>query len=263
MLSNLGLRVMAKALVKTGLCRFIVIDRQDYKVRFHPSSFSAGFWVHPEYGRQDEAFLRRYLTRDDLVVDIGANIGSLALCAAGRANRVIAIEAHPRTFAFLKSNVELNGYKNMELHNVAMGHEPGKLCFSDLDDDDQNHVSQRGLEVPVQTLDSFKVGKVGLLKVDVEGYEKFVFQGARETLRRTACVFFESFEPQYARYGSSLAEVIAPLQDAGFVLYRLRGEGIEPLPRAYASAVCENLLAIRDLKDFITRTQYSITAHSA
>jgi len=258
-LRKLPRRAAARFLVKTELCRKILIPRDGYTVRFHPASFSAGLWVYPEYGLRDEALLRAYLRAGDCYVDVGANIGTLALTAAHIAERVFAIEAHPRTFTFLQENIELNQSKNVTLLNRAVGEREGEVFFSDLPDDDQNHILRRetGIRVASVTLDSLELPPISLLKVDVEGFEKFVFLGAAQTLQRTACVYFESFAPQYARYGCEGRDVYRVLESAGLTVYRRKDRNLIPIEESHVSRQCENLLAIRDAADFRQRTGWA------
>ncbi|MEO6119709.1 MAG: FkbM family methyltransferase, partial [Terriglobales bacterium] len=182
-------RLAARVLRDSRLCTLLTIQRQGYKLRFHPSSFSAGLWVDPGMAVRDEVFVRRYLRPGDVMVDIGANIGTMTLTAAATVAQVFSIEAHPRTFKYLKENVELNGRTNVHLLNVALGAEASTMRFSNLRDDDLNHIAEDGLiPVPVVPLDELSFPTIALLKIDVEGFEKFVFEGGKNTLGKVSCV---------------------------------------------------------------------------
>jgi len=87
---------------------------------------------------------------------------------------------------------------------------------------------------------------IALLKIDVEGYEKLVLEGAPETLRRTECVHFESWDGHFARYGYRSPDVFRSLADHGFTVLRPVPSGRwEPIPEGYSSAEIENLVAVR------------------
>lgn len=144
------------------------------------------------YDFREMAFLLHYMRKEeDVFVDIGANIGVYTVFAAGLAEvRVIAAEPAPGTFRKLERNVLFNGLqKNTELHNVAVGDENGYLDFtSGLDA--VNHVVLNGegkntVKVPAVTLDHLLADKEATcLKIDVEGFEANVINGASSVLSR-------------------------------------------------------------------------------
>ena len=75
------------------------------------------------------------------------------------------------------------------------------------------------LTVEVQPLDrllSSNPSPIALLKIDVEGYERFVVEGAIHTLARTASVYFEAHDPMYARFGYRCGDIIKLLHDRNF-----------------------------------------------
>lgn len=252
---QLGRYLVARLLAATGLSRLFRIRRRDFVLRFYPSSMSIALWTDPAGRLDDEDFLRGYLRGGDTVVDVGANIGSLTLQAArcvGPGGRVIAVEPHPRTFGYLLGNLKLNGVANVEPFNVALGDTEGVVTLSSDRQDDQNAVVAGGsdLSVRVCPLDALvpPTAHVALLKIDVEGYERFVLAGANETLARTDCIYFESFETAFARFGYSTSDLLRALAVAGFQTFRLDERGVmTPLPLTYRSTTCENLLAARDV----------------
>lgn len=251
------------------MSRYLLIDKGSFRIRFFPSSLSAAYWIDLEARKDDENFLRSYLKTGDVFVDVGANIGVLSLTAAaivGENGRVVSIEAHPRIFNYLSENVAMNHYKNITLINAAVGNKEGKIRFSDNRSDDQNSVvPESALEVQMNTLDSLVGGYGGiinLLKVDVEGFEKFVFEGASKIFDVTECIYFESWEKHFAEYGYSCEDIFSILSNHQFGLYKVNDNVILPITAGYCSSVCENLLAIRNVKSFMERTGFRMAAHS-
>jgi FkbM family methyltransferase len=247
--------VVARVLTTTGVSRLIRIRRREFDLRFYPSSISVGLWLEPEGRNDDEEIFRRYLRPGDVVVDVGANIGNLTLQAAkcvGDTGRVIAVEAHPRTFTYLQGNLALNRVRNVNPLNLAVGDHEGVVAFSSQRQDDQNVVvsNQTGLTIPMRTLDAIvpPTAHVALLKIDVEGYERYVLAGAQDTLRRTDCVFFEAYESAFARFGYSTPDLLEVLVTAGLYPLRFDERGdVVPLPMTYRADRCENLLAARNV----------------
>src|SRR5262245_50877542 len=103
--------LIAKLLMLTGACRLLTIQQRGYRLRFNKSNVAMYRWIDPTENDADLAFFRACLKPGDLVVDVGANIGETVLTeslAVGNSGRVIAFEPHPRTFKFLRQNLELN-----------------------------------------------------------------------------------------------------------------------------------------------------------
>jgi FkbM family methyltransferase len=141
-------------------------------------------------------FLNSYLKRADVFVDAGANIGlftAYASRAVGPSGRVIAFEAHPLTSSVLAENVALNKLDNVTIISAALGDKAGELKMKYVQGDaGSTHVAIRpvaeDLNVPVVTLDTELQGRgvirVDYLKIDVEGFERQVLDGAIETITR-------------------------------------------------------------------------------
>jgi FkbM family methyltransferase len=253
--------LLSRILWHSGLSRGFVIERERYRLRFSRSAVAAQYWLGDDPLREDEAFYARYLRPGDTVVDVGANIGLLTVLASslvGESGRVFAFEPHPATFQSLQDNVELNQATNVEAGNFAVGAHAGRVHLSDGRSDDQNSVvTSGGREVAMDTLDALLAGKaprIDLLKVDVEGYEKFVFEGAAHSLARTQCVYFEAGNPRAGEFGYSESEVLKQLSSAGLSLFRWDEAGLTRVAADYVPPRCENLIALRDVDDFRHRT---------
>jgi FkbM family methyltransferase len=258
--------IVSRLLMLLGLSHFITIRRKDYLLRFFPTAFSASLWADPKAWEEDEAFFRSYLEAGDHVIDVGANIGSLSLVAAravGPSGRVYTIEAHPRTFRFLEGNIALNRAQNVTAFHTALGQKEGTIHFSSRRSDDQNAVieSGEGIDVPITLLDRLDIpsSTIALLKIDVEGYEKYVLEGASQTLGRTLCVYFEAWEDHFAKYRYTNRDVLRLLAAQGFALFKITGpRQMRSISEDYLSQQCDNLLALRQPEDFLRRTGFEI-----
>jgi len=252
---------MSRALWRVGVSRWFVTELpHGTRVRFYPSSVSAALWANPRACSEDEDFVWAVLREGDRYIDAGANIGQLAVAAArrvGARGEVSAFEAHPRTFEFLKGNVELNDASVVRATHCALGDEEGELYFTSQRSDDQNYVSREAgaIRVPVRRLDDLVApGTTRLLKLDVEGFELPVLRGASKTIAHTEVVYCELSEGNCARFGYHPEEVERLLLQAGFVFLRVSGDGLphttdQPyfgtLDRAMLPATGYNLIAAR------------------
>lgn len=143
----------------------------------------------------DMAFALHLLRRDDLFVDVGANVGSYTVLAASVGAKCISIEPIAATFNHLVRNVHLNNMcDRVDVRNIGAGSAKGTLRFtSNLDT--VNHVideiakqEKSGTavcEVAVDTLDTVAAdARPVLLKIDVEGFETEVIAGAEKVLSK-------------------------------------------------------------------------------
>lgn len=262
-------REIGEALMFLRLSHFFSIDRGDFKVRFYPTNISLRLWVSKLRGlavfEADENFLRNYLKPGDVVVDVGANIGFHTLIPSvtvGQEGKVYSIEAHPKTYKALCGNIKLNGFGNVKTYNLAMGEKQGHITFSDKRQDDRNSVvsNSDGIKIEMKPLDSmdFSESSIALLKVDVEGYEKFVFEGAEQLLEKTLCICYESAQDHYQEFGYSCTELNDMLRAKAFNLFRFAGNKLISIDISYVSNKTENIIAVRDVDDFKKRTGLEI-----
>src|SRR5260370_37176667 len=216
----IGKFVVSRLLWAFRTSRLVTIKASGYKLRFHPSSVSAAMFCNPSFYREEETLLQRLLRPGDCFVDVGANVGTLSLAAArtvGEQGHVIAIEAHPRICRYLIENIILNGFTNVQVIHSAVGNVTAHVYLSNRRSDDQNSVSQAGICVPMRPLDDLLAPrKVRLLKIDVEGFEYMVLQGAKSLLPNTDFVQFESWEERSKKYGYSTQDVVRLLGSYGF-----------------------------------------------
>ena len=262
-----GKFLLSRVLWYTGLGRFFRIERGGFAMRFYPSGLSVKMWLDPEIMRVEEDFIGEYLQAGDVMLDIGANVGLMSLRAAatiGEKGRVLAFEPHPVVISYLEGNIRLNGFRNIKTHNVALGKESDRsigLKTSKTDDMSQVSEGGEGLSVPLARLDDFDAdisGEVALLKIDVEGYEKFVFEGGPKVLRRTKCILFEACEEHYRNFDYGSPEVFEFLTAQGFSIYRWKGDLLSEVAMDEQIEDLDNLIAARELDDLLDRTGFRI-----
>lgn len=160
---------------------------------FEPVGFSLG--INGSYEPDVIDFLRSLLNRDTDFIDIGANIGALTLALAEHARRVLAIEASPLVVDYLRRNIELNRKTNVTVVACAASR-PGvgsvpfympPVKFAMGSSAAQFNVDP--VEIAACALDQVVTGeewRVGVVKIDVEGFEAHVLLGASGLLHSDA-----------------------------------------------------------------------------
>ena len=257
--------VIAKVMIRAGIAHWLKFkDAQGYSLRLCPSTRHR--WRAPEGERQVENFFRRYVKAGDVVIDAGANVGIFTVvCAlqAGSTGKVYAIEAHPQTYRYLVRHVVDNGLSSIvRPFNVAIGEKAGEIRFSDdTNRDDVNHVEtgNDGISVPLKRMDALvKEPRIDLLKIDVEGYEKPALVGAGSLLNRVQCILIEVEGEKCQHFGYTARELVAMLESNGFTIMRISGDSASFVPDGFAPKQAEDLVAVRDVAEFLKRTGYKL-----
>lgn len=224
------------AMQRFGLSEGILLRRSRYVLPFYASSNMAlTLWTLPHYSDQTEQFVHDYLRPGDVFVDVGANVGCISATAAarvGNSGRVIALEPHPVIYRYLCRTVVANGLTNVECLNMAAGNRTGCASLtSEWRKDDSNRIietKQDGLNVAMCKVADIvrerQLGRIALIKVDVEGYEEQVLSGMEDVLGQVDCIHLESIERLLNRHGSSRRHLVNKLRGNGFTCFRLRDD---------------------------------------
>lgn len=176
----------------------------------------------------DMGFLLHLLRPTDLFCDVGANVGSFTvLASAVRGARTLAFEPIASTFADLTANIVVNKVEHLvEASRLALGRGPGELRFTTTQDT-TNHVAlgndgDKVQAVAVDSLDRQLAGAVPIIiKIDVEGWEQEVLNGARNTLaaRSLVAVILE-LNGSGDRYGFTDEDTHRIMLEVGFRPYQ-------------------------------------------
>ena len=132
--------------------------------------------------------MSKHVVPGTTVVDAGAHIGSHTMTLArlvGRSGRVYAFEPQKKLYRELRQNLKLNDERNVVALRFALGDHPGivEMSKSATGNEGGTAIGKGGDKAELRTIDSFGLRNVSFMKIDVEGYEDHVLDGAAETIR--------------------------------------------------------------------------------
>jgi FkbM family methyltransferase len=224
-------------------------------------------------------YLERSGLRDpkrDVVLDVGANIGmiAIALVKHGWFARAIAFEPEPYNFRLLVGNVRQNGYEDaITCRPLALSSGSGELSLVLHEGNSGGHFIPRDLGaaaktpaerrwVPIKTVACDEIllaefgnlaHRIGLVWMDIEGHEGYFFEGAKNTLARNIPVVSEFYpraiersgmsRQEYARLVRELFTHVCTLEDGRFVEHSI--DAVEDLLSSYYERGATNVIYLR------------------
>lgn len=225
---------------------YMVADALPYGLKFKFQTRSeVGRQIYYKYGVYGEDYICQYLlntvgiAENDLIVDIGANIGWYSIVLSTREKpRIVAFEPNKENFSLFCENLEMNGIKNVKPFNLGVSdknetltlnlykkHNPGGHSFIPFDK------SYGTEETKVVALDDFLEkngygeGPIKLIKIDIEGYEYTALKLAVKTLSRTQFLLAE-FTPEFLKKnGQNPQDFLDHLKDMGFRIQGIDEKG--------------------------------------
>lgn len=221
-------------------------------------------FINGIYEPETVLFLNRLLPEKGILIDVGANIGSISipLCKQRGDIRVVAIEAAPWLYRYLERNVKESIVRNIELVNCAV-YDQDETYISFFSPEDKFGkgsmapvFTDSAVRVKTRTIDSMvrerRISKVDVIKVDVEGFEDFVFRGASELLSGPGAptIYFEFVDWAESRAGELAAGAAQnTLMEFGYRLFKVNGLRCEPLATALTSGA-SNIIATKKKEFF-------------
>ncbi len=189
---------------------------------------------HLRKGEAELKLLPQLVDGNRIAIDIGANKGVYTHLLSRICQSVEAFEPNPKIYHILKRALPAN----VVAHQVALSDATGTAelivpmyrgGFSNqtasLNPRKRNE-GARAVNVPQRTLDSYGFSNVGFIKIDVEGFERAVLTGARETIMRERPVLQVEIEEQHT--GESVATSVQQLTDMNMDAFFFRDNVLRP-----------------------------------
>lgn len=165
----------------------------------------------------------KYVTERSCAVDIGAHVGLWSYQMIHDFDTVEAFEPMPEHRECWCENIgKVFDPKLVDIHPYALGNTERivhiRTRTTNSSGDTGVEPDGEGVEVEQRTLDSFGFDNVDLIKIDCEGYELFVCQGAEQTLLRCKPVVIVEQKPETGgpeRYGIGETDAVKYLESLG------------------------------------------------
>jgi FkbM family methyltransferase len=166
-------------------------------------------------------------------IDIGANVGFYAILArqtVGASGTVHCFEMDPRPLRMLRKTVARFGYTNIEINHAAVSNKNGEVFFAPAADHGHSRIVPGGGTRAVRsvTLDAWaaarRIARVDVIKIDVEGAEMLVLEGASEVISAfRPLILCEAADETTKAFGYEPADLITFLENHGYTTAWLSG----------------------------------------
>jgi len=185
-------------------------------------------------------FLHRYLKPEMVFIDIGANLGEYSLFAAKRLSggKVFAFEPLPSIRSVLEQNINLNGFKNIEVFPFGLSSQEETMVIHEFEDVHEGlatlfpggRQSRAVIAVELKKLDDvislYKTNRIDFIKVDIEGAELKALQGCRSLIKIYSPVFMvEINEETYKAAGYVVDDVLDFFIKVNYQPYQIKKRG--------------------------------------
>jgi FkbM family methyltransferase len=187
------------------------------------------------------ALIARNAPRNGVFFDVGANIGLITFSVGVRRPdlSIHAFEPDPANAERWRRNLELNPQVNAELEEAAVGATQGKVGLMQGNESGWSFIVEEGGNIEVRMIDldaytrAHAITQIDVLKVDVEGHEARVLDGARSLLRRQAVglIVCELDDVLLRRCRATRGSVCSFLAECGYAPRSVRGVGLHRLRR--------------------------------
>lgn len=159
----------------------------------------------------------KYVTNFGCAIDVGAHVGLMSYHLSQKFEEVHAFEIFTPIYECLVWNLNQRDIHNVTTYNFGVGAATQKVDLNTGNKTFSTHVKPNSEgQFSIMPLDDLGLTDVGFIKIDAEGYEPFVIQGALNTIKKYKPVILYERKAHATRYGYSRDSVFHILQDLGY-----------------------------------------------
>jgi FkbM family methyltransferase len=221
------------------------LDLKEYQMR--------QIYLYDLYEKNTFNHLKKLVKRDHVFVDVGANAGFYSVTVAPFVKEVHSFEPNAVVFERLKRNIELNKLTNIISNQFGLSDKKETLELH-YNDDNIGAGSVYGTggintQIELKTFDEYYIqhlSKIDIIKVDIEGGEKFFLEGATEAINRNKklVMIVEMMNDHFLKAGYTSTELFKHIRNLGFDAYLpspFRLKKILEIPKDYM----DNIIFLR------------------
>ncbi len=201
------------------------------------------FWIGDRDGRDwydlkctDPVWVEMRFIKDhliglgDVILECGGHHGCTTILLSnwvGAGGKVVTFEPSPANCAIIEKNIQQNELRNVSLERKAVGAEQGIITINDASNSSVT-LSGKGIEVELTSLDEYEHLNPTFLKIDVEGFEMKVLEGAKKILSTHPKMAIELHTDQLSHYGASVQDLFRLIDFENYKVWIQWEDGQQP-----------------------------------
>lgn len=236
---------------------FIYKSKEGFKIKLNYTKDVDRFFYWGQFEYNNLELFKKVLTNDSVVFDIGANIGIYTLIASActtSGGHVHSFEPADAAYDRLCQNIELNKFRNVTANKLGMADKSGILNFYVCEDDAYNSLGTKPMtavkkieKINVTCIDDYcsknNIGKIDIIKIDTEGADYLVLNGAKRTLNSSnkPILFCEYNVPTEGGFQYTNKDFYQFLIEAGYKVFFFEGSKLNlfnPEIHSFPEIVC-------------------------
>jgi FkbM family methyltransferase len=238
------LPIPVKTSLKRLICAYEFEGFKPYIKKKHIEGELFDFWIGDPVGQKwydinsiepdwpEMRFIKdEMLVAGDVVLECGTHHGCTTILFSkwvGITGRVVAFEPFPRNCQIITKNIEINSLNNVSVEEKAVGFEKGKIRIDGVSNSSVI-ATQQGIEVEMTNLDEYQHLKPTFIKIDVEGFEQKVLEGAVNLLNSRPKLAIEIHTDVLGLYGASVEKIIETIDPARYNFWLQRDDRVYPV----------------------------------
>jgi len=218
-ISSIELNEIKDNIIKTEIEGFSIVTLKNDIVG---KSISEGNLWEPHI----VSFLKKELTKDSVFVDIGSNYGWHSLIASSLCKKVYSFEPQKMMYNLQKESILKSKIKNIDVYPIGLGKIDSTANLRSIDYTENNinigdlGIGSGGEEIKISTLDAMNLESVDIIKLDVQGYERYVLDGAENTINKNRPILIVEVEEfQLSKFNLSSIDIFEKIKSLEYEIY--------------------------------------------
>jgi FkbM family methyltransferase len=185
------------------------IKENKFRLKIPFGSYMSKRYYYNKYDTKFVNLLSKYLLKNDVYVDVGANMGFTSLVASCFSDNIFAFE--PIFIKKLEENIKLNPNKNIKFFPFALSEHNGEIDIFLGKEDYSNTINPNykpknyngSKKIKVKKFDDLNIN-ADFIKIDVDGHEYEVLKGMVKSLKNIKYIYCEVFKDNYHKVNQLL-----------------------------------------------------------